>query len=109
MKKFLTTDKHEVFMQGILIENNEIGEIVADEDYGLTGLSIDDLNYWLEKGWIEEFQEPKYTDNQLQKLCVKFANDNMRIGHLSGRYTIEAFNKWRLKLKGFETELKELI
>ena len=57
MEKFNTTEKHEVFKQGILIYYDDLREIRADEDYGLTGLSIDDLNDWLEKGWIEGFQE----------------------------------------------------
>jgi hypothetical protein len=64
MKKYKTTDKHPFYKEGIIIEEkysdeiwiHDIGEI-APYDYNIA--------YALEKGWIEEIQEPEFTKNDM--------------------------------------------
>lgn len=63
MKKFITTSKNEIFIEGKLLESSGDNSLYPYEVYGVPcDINIDE---WLEKGWIKKVEKSEYTKSDM--------------------------------------------
>ena len=85
--KYITTDKHPELKEGIMLEYSAHGQqyYTGSNMYHATHHQVKAL---LEKGYIKEVEEKKYTLNEIVDLDVLTLDD-----------AIKLVNKWMDKLK----------
>ena len=74
MKKYITTDKHAEFKEGIILEKEYIDALGGKQEtkYFISPLQFvrlhsSTIKRFLQKGYIKELQEPEFTRNDMEK------------------------------------------